>query len=143
MATTRRGKQFNSMVYGEVDPSSGALREDVLMNPDDAAELGIADGEAVVVHNRFGRFYGRLRTAPVARGNLELFWPEGNVLFPSGVYEPHAGIPEYNTEVRVEKADVFYARKDRKYRTKEADEPDEAPAAPSAGTGAEPPCRAE
>jgi molybdopterin-dependent oxidoreductase alpha subunit len=143
LATTRRGKQFNSMVYGSVDPFNGALREDVLVNPADAAELGIADGEAVVVHNRFGRLYGRLKTAPVARGNVELFWPEGNVLFPSGVYEPHAGIPEYNTEVKVEKADVFYARKDRKYRSTEAEAPEEdgLPAG-AAGAGAQP-CRTE
>lgn len=123
MATTRRGKQFNSMIYGEVDPFNGAGREDVLVSKEDAEALGISEGEAVVVHNKYGRLYGRLRTAPVAAGNMELYWPEGNVLFPSGVYEPHAGIPEYNVEVKLEKADAFLSRKDRKYKVKpEADD---------------------
>jgi len=122
MATTRRGKQFNSMVYGAVDPFNGADRYDVLASAEDAAELGLVEGEAVVLHNAHGRFYGRLRVAPIARGNVELFWPEGNVLYPAGVYEPAAGIPEYNAPVTMEKADAFRARKDRKYKEKpEAD----------------------
>src|SRR2546427_307978 len=37
--STRRGKQFNSMIYAEVDPLNGASRDAVLMNPDDAALL--------------------------------------------------------------------------------------------------------
>ncbi len=118
MATTRRGKQFNSMVYGSVDPFNGADRYDVLASADDTAELGLVEGEAVVLHNEHGRFYGRLRLAPIARGNLELYWPEGNVLYPAGIYEPAAGIPEYNAPVKMEKADGYRSRKDRKYKEK-------------------------
>lgn len=110
--TTRRGKQFNSMVYSETDPTNGAGRYDVLIHPDDAAEHGISEGEAVVIYNQHGIFHGRAKTADTARGNLALFWPEGNVLIPKGVYEQYAGIPEYNTSVIIERAETFHAHKD-------------------------------
>src|SRR6266581_2236318 len=37
--TTAPGKQFNSLVYAEIDPINGAPRDAVLMNPEDAAAL--------------------------------------------------------------------------------------------------------
>ena len=37
--STRRGKQFNTLIYAEIDPLTGAARDAVFMNPDDAAEL--------------------------------------------------------------------------------------------------------
>ncbi|WP_274365970.1 FdhF/YdeP family oxidoreductase [Paenibacillus thermotolerans] len=113
--TTRRGKQFNSMIYSEKDPFNNADRYDVLIHREDAQELGIADGEAVVVYNRYGSFHGRAKYAETRRGNLSVYWPEGNVLIPKGVYERYAGIPEYNTAVIVEKAETFHAFKDTKY----------------------------
>lgn len=117
-ATTRRGKQFNSMIYGEKDSFNGAERYDVLLHPEDAEALSVREGEAIVVYNGGGVFHGRAKLAPVARGNLELFWPEGNVLFAPGRYEPFAGIPEYNAAVAVERADTFHALKDTKYAEK-------------------------
>lgn len=124
-ATTRRGKQFNSMVFGEQDSFNAAERHDVLISPEDAARLSIQDGDAIVVYNRSGLFHGRAKLAPVAKGNIELFWPEGNVLFERSVYEPHAGIPEYNASVLVERSDVFHAQKDARYALKDdADELD-------------------
>ncbi|MBH8604535.1 FdhF/YdeP family oxidoreductase [Thermoactinomyces sp. CICC 10522] len=122
--TSRRGKQFNSMIYNTRDPFNDADRYDVLMNPDDAGSLGIAEGEAVVVHNAYGIFHGRAKFARIKAGNLEVHWPEGNVLFPKGVYEKFAGIPEYNAAAVLEKAETFHAHKDRKYikkRIKELD----------------------
>ncbi|GAB6932257.1 FdhF/YdeP family oxidoreductase [Calditerricola satsumensis] len=123
--TTRRGKQFNSMVYGDVDPLTGAERDDVLIHEEDARALGIADGDAIVVYNRHGMFHGRARYAPIQRGNLAVHWPEGNVLFPRGKYEPHAQIPMYNTVAIVEKAELFYAQKDIQYREARLAELDE------------------
>ncbi|WP_123043130.1 FdhF/YdeP family oxidoreductase [Cohnella candidum] len=114
-ATTRRGKQFNSMVYGEIDPFNGAGRYDVLIPAEDARDLGIGDGDAVVAYNRHGIFHGRAKFEPLARGNIGLYWPESNALFPKGVYEPFAGIPEYNSYVVVEKAETFHALKDSRY----------------------------
>ncbi|MFC4775909.1 FdhF/YdeP family oxidoreductase [Paenibacillus sp. GCM10023252] len=114
-ATTRRGKQFNSMIYGDKDAFNAADRYDVLLHPDDAANLHLTPGEAIVVYNRHGAYHGRVKLEPITPGNLEVYWPEGNSLFPKGVYEPMAGIPEYNSFVVVEKADTYHAHKDTKY----------------------------
>lgn len=122
--TTRRGKQFNSMVYSSIDPFNNADRYDVLIHPDDAKELRIAEGENVVVYNRHGTFQGRAKYEATKRGNIQVYWPEGNVLIPKGVYEKYAGIPEYNTSVKVEKADSFNANKDLHYVEKRIEDLD-------------------
>ncbi|NDI36146.1 FdhF/YdeP family oxidoreductase [Chengkuizengella sediminis] len=113
--TTRRGKQFNSMIYGSNDPFNSAGRNGVLIHLDDAQELYISENDAVVVYNQYGLFHGRAKFVNIRRGNVEVYWPEGNVLIPKGVYEKHAGIPEYNTKVIIEKAESFHAQKDVKY----------------------------
>ncbi|MDC3415987.1 FdhF/YdeP family oxidoreductase [Aquibacillus salsiterrae] len=113
--TTRRGKQFNSMIYDEVDPFNNADRFDVLMNEADAKKLKIKQGESVVVYNDHGTFYGTAKYVQLKSGNLELHWPEGNVLIPKGVYEEHAKIPEYNTTATLEKAETYVAYKDTQY----------------------------
>jgi anaerobic selenocysteine-containing dehydrogenase len=118
IVTSRRGKQFNSMVYKETDPFNGADRYDVLMNAADARHLSIAEGEGIVVYNGFGVFQGRAKFVDIARGNLEVHFPEGNFLLPRGRYEKFAGIPDYNITVTVEKADRFNARKDVQYLEK-------------------------
>src|SRR2546429_3458717 len=43
--STRRGKQFNTLIYAEIDPLNGAPRDAVLMNPDDAAKLHLANSD--------------------------------------------------------------------------------------------------
>ncbi|CRF28977.1 molybdopterin-dependent oxidoreductase alpha subunit [Mycobacterium tuberculosis] len=120
--TTRRGKQFNSMVYSETDPFNGADRYDVLMNEEDGRAQQLREGDAIVVYNKYGVFHGRAKWANVRSGNIEVHWPEGNVIIPKGVYEPHAGIPEYNTTVIVEKAETYHAFKDTKYVERRIDE---------------------
>ncbi|MFE5318967.1 FdhF/YdeP family oxidoreductase [Paenibacillus sp. NPDC056579] len=115
MVTTRRGKQFNSMIYSDIDPFNNADRYDVLINGEDAASLGLREGDAVVVYNRYGLLHGRAKPAAIRRGNIGVHWPEGNSLIPKGVYEPHAGIPEYNIAAVVEKAETYHAFKDTKY----------------------------
>ena len=42
------------------------------------------------------------------------------MLSPKGVYEPHAGIPEYNTAVILEKAETYFALKDKRYVEKQS-----------------------
>ncbi|HKS38609.1 MAG TPA: FdhF/YdeP family oxidoreductase [Verrucomicrobiae bacterium] len=100
--STRRGKQFNSLVYAEVDPLNGAPRDAVLMNPDDAAVLHLVQNDRVVLRNDLGSFAGRVFIAPMARGNLQIHWPEGNVIIRRGVTDPSGGVPDYNARVRVE-----------------------------------------
>lgn len=120
--TTRRGKQFNSMIYSEKDPFNAADRYDVLIHPEDAKELGILEGEAIVVYNQYGTFQGKARFADTRRGNISVYWPEGNVLLQKGIYEQFAGIPEYNISVVVEKADTYNAQKDINYLEKRMDD---------------------
>ncbi len=120
--TTRRGKQFNSMIYNEKDPFNNASRYDVLINEDDAKKLEIQEGEAIVVYNQYGKLNGYAKFANTRSENVLVYWPEGNVLIPKGVYEKYAGIPEYNTAVIVERAETFHAQKDMKYVEKRVEE---------------------
>lgn len=120
--TTRRGKQFNSMIYDERDPFNAADRDDVLMSEEDGLEYDIAEGDPIVVYNQHGMFKGQAKFVPLKKGNIELHWPEGNVVIPQGVYEDFSGIPEYNTTVIIEKADSFYAQKDTEYAEKRIEE---------------------
>lgn len=101
--STRRGKQFNSMVHQNRDPLTGARREDVLMSKQDAVRIGVADGEAVLLTSSVGKMRGRCLIAPIAAGNLQVHWPEGNVLIERGVSDPECGMPDYNTEVKIER----------------------------------------
>ena len=102
--STRRGKQFNSMIQNRRDPLNGAQREDVLMNETDAARLGIAEGDSILLSNELGELRGRCRFAPIAPGNVQVHWPEGNVLLKRGVCDPECGIPDYNALVEIKRA---------------------------------------
>lgn len=102
--STRRGKQFNSMVQRDRDPLTGARRHDVLMSADDAARLGLADGAGVRLVSAAGEFRGDVRLASIKPGNLEVHWPEGNPLLGNEV-DPESGEPDYNARVRVEAED--------------------------------------
>nr|WP_242072461.1 FdhF/YdeP family oxidoreductase [Microcoleus sp. FACHB-68] len=101
--TTRRGKQFNSMVQAKKDAITGALREAIFICKEDAENLGLIEGDAVILSNDFGKLEGRIHTAPVLPGNLQVHWPEGNVLLDRNKRSPQAGIPDYNALVRLEK----------------------------------------
>jgi predicted molibdopterin-dependent oxidoreductase YjgC len=100
--STRRGRQFNTLIYADVDPLTGADRDAVFMSANDAAELHARHGDPVVLTSDAGRFEGRVHLAPIAKGNLQVHWPEGNVLLSGGVCEPGGGVPDYNATVRVE-----------------------------------------
>jgi anaerobic selenocysteine-containing dehydrogenase len=103
VVSTRRGKQFNSLVYAEVDPINGAPRDAVLMNEEDAGELHLIHEDRIVLSNDLGKYEGRVFLAPIARGNLQIHWPEGNVIVRKGVTDAAGGVPDYNAKVRVEK----------------------------------------
>jgi predicted molibdopterin-dependent oxidoreductase YjgC len=99
--STRRGKQFNSLIYAEIDPLNGAARDAVLMNPDDAADLHLVNNDRIALINEIGQFEGRVHLAPIARGNLQIHWPEGNNIIRRGVIDTAGGVPDYNAQVRV------------------------------------------
>jgi molybdopterin-dependent oxidoreductase alpha subunit len=104
MLSTRRGKQFNTLIYDEIDPLTGAPRDAIFIAPEDAAELHLARGDRVKLANSTGNFTGTVFPAPIARGNLQVHWPEGNVLLPRGATDPNSGVPDYNALVRIERA---------------------------------------
>lgn len=99
--STRRGKQFNSMVHRQVDPLTGAARDAVFMSSADANRLGLTDGARVRLSSLTGHYEGRVFRASMRPGNLEVHWPEGNVLLGTAV-DPDSMEPDYNTVVRVE-----------------------------------------
>jgi molybdopterin-dependent oxidoreductase alpha subunit len=102
LASTRRGKQFNSMVQREVDPLTGARREDILISPEDLARLGVAAGARVRLRSPDGTFTGTLKPAPIKPGNLEVHWPEANPLLSGGLTDPESMEPDYNAAVTIE-----------------------------------------
>jgi molybdopterin-dependent oxidoreductase alpha subunit len=104
--STRRGKQFNSMVYAEKDPLNGAARDHVLVSHRDATQLGLADGDRIVLRSSTGELRGRVLRTKLPARTLQVHWPEGNVLLPSGPEhrEAESQIPTYTALVTVERA---------------------------------------
>jgi molybdopterin-dependent oxidoreductase alpha subunit len=103
--STRRGKQFNSMVYAEVDPLTGAVRDAVYIDTTEAASLGIDQGDRVVLRSDHGHFEGTAHLVQLAARSVQVHWPEGNSLLGTGSAhrEPLSRIPDYNAIVRIEK----------------------------------------
>ena len=103
LLSTRRGSQFNSMVWRERDPLTGAGRQEVLISEVDAVRCGVVERERVVLRSEWGTLELRVRLAPIKPGNLEVHWPEGMVLLPRGRLDPQSREPDYNARVVLEK----------------------------------------
>jgi predicted molibdopterin-dependent oxidoreductase YjgC len=101
--STRRGKQFNSMVQERRDSITGAARDSVLVNGADAEGLGLRDGDEVLVVNDRGSLAARVLVAPVARGCVQVHWPEGQVLIDRSRRSSESGVPDYNAYVQLER----------------------------------------
>ena len=101
MLSTRRGKQFNSMVWSDVDPLTGAPRDALFVAADDARRLGVIDGDAVLVRSAHGEVRARVHIAGIRPGNVQAFFPEANPLLAPSRREPISGVPDYNTVVEV------------------------------------------
>jgi anaerobic selenocysteine-containing dehydrogenase len=104
MLTSRRGKQFNSITWGERDPITGARsRRDVLFAAADLEALGIREGDPVLLRSGRGELSGIARSGPCRRRHVQAFWPESNVLV-GRAYDPVSGEPDYSAVVSVERA---------------------------------------
>ena len=123
----RRGKQFNAMIYGDQDAFNHMNRYDVLVSENDARKEGLENGEAVVLYNKNGVFQGFVKYADIKDGNLGVHFPEGNFLVEKGIYESFVEMPDYVTDVKMEKADHFNANKDRQYLEKSVPELEDNP----------------
>ena len=84
-----------------IPPERWAHRDHVLMNRDDCAEIGLAEGDPVTLRSDTGEFRGRVKIAPIRPRNLQVHWPEGNVLIQSGRFDRRSGEPDYNAWVQV------------------------------------------
>lgn len=104
LLSTRRGKQFNSMVFAERDPLTGAGRDAVYIDRRDAADLSINDGDRIVLTSATGTMNGTAHLVDLPRRSLQVHWPEGNVLIDAGLNEDASRIPDYNAIVTIEKA---------------------------------------
>jgi molybdopterin-dependent oxidoreductase alpha subunit len=103
--STRRGKQFNSMVYADTDPLTGGGRDAVYMDEHDAARAGIAAGDRVRLRSETGELVGRARLVRLPRRTVQVHWPEGNVLLSARASrrEPASGMPDLNAVVTIER----------------------------------------
>jgi anaerobic selenocysteine-containing dehydrogenase len=101
--STRRGKQFNSMIQRDLDPLTGAHRDEIFINPDDLRGLQLSEGTVVLLRSDSGTYTGRLKTMPMRPGNLEVHWPEGNTLLSASAIDPDSMEPDYNATVTLER----------------------------------------
>ncbi len=103
--TTRRGKQFNSIIHEQTDAITGAGRDAIFMSSEDAQRLGLRNSQPITLRNSIGSYRGRVFVAPVRPGNLQVHWPEGNVIINRDRRSPLSGIPDYNMLVTLEVSD--------------------------------------
>lgn len=102
--STRRGKQFNSMVQRATDPLTGASRNDVFISREDTQRLGVEDGAYIRLNSNVGSYVGRVKIDQIKPGNLEVHWPEGSCLLSREEMDIASREPNYNAIVKVEKA---------------------------------------
>jgi molybdopterin-dependent oxidoreductase alpha subunit len=108
LLSTRRGKQFNSMIHSDFDPITGARRNDIIMSAEDASRLRLKEGDAIVLRNNIGVFPGCVKIDRIKPGCLQAHWPEVNVLIPAGRFDA-SGVPDYNAIVEVIRASAHEA----------------------------------
>ena len=111
LMTLRSNDQFNTTIYGYSDRFRGieGTRDVVLMNPDDIADAGLADGDRVRlvtdtddgVDRRLGGL--KLVAYKLPRGTIASYYPECNVLVPIGHHDRLSKTPASKSiPVRVE-----------------------------------------
>ncbi len=98
--STRRGKQFNSMVFREHDPLTGAHRDALFICAEDAGRIGVDEGDPLLVRSEGGQVAARAHIARMRPGNVQMFFPECNPLIAAGRRDA-SGVPDYNAIVEV------------------------------------------
>src|SRR5215468_4363130 len=59
--STRRGKQFNSMVQRATDPLTGSSRNDIFISKEDVQRLGLEGGQCIRLVSNVGSYVGRVK----------------------------------------------------------------------------------
>jgi len=134
LLSTRRGKQFNTMVWKDKDPLTGAHRDDLFIAGSDAAALGFAAGDQVRVRSETGEVLARIRPAAIRAGNVQMFFPEANPLIRPGQRDPVALVPDYNATVEILRMD---SRATAHARTRQGSAGPAAQQPPAVGNGQE------
>ena len=101
--SSRRGRQFNTMVFSEIDPLTGAGRDAVYLDDVDARRLGVTAGDRVRLHSPHGTFDGTATVVRLAARSVQVHWPEANALIDPAVRERHSKVPDYNAIVTIER----------------------------------------
>jgi molybdopterin-dependent oxidoreductase alpha subunit len=103
LTTVRSEGQFNTIIYERTDAyRGGAGRWTVMMNAEDIAARGFADGDTATLESAHGRMEGvTLRAYDIARGAVMAYYPEANVLTGRAV-DPRSKTPAFkSTPVRI------------------------------------------
>jgi molybdopterin-dependent oxidoreductase alpha subunit len=102
MLSTRRGKQFNSMIYAQKDAITGAGRDALFICRQDADALGLKERDRVTVKSDNGACMEfQIHIDHMHPRSVQAFWPECNVLIRRRVYDAAAGVPDYNAIVEI------------------------------------------
>lgn len=103
LVTTRRGRQFNSMVFPERGRRrNGTTRSEVYLAHEELAALGLREGARVRLRSETGAMEAVVRGGDLPPRTLQAFWPEANVLIPRR-YDPVSEEPDYNALVEIER----------------------------------------
>jgi anaerobic selenocysteine-containing dehydrogenase len=83
LMTLRSEGQFNTVVYEEEDLYRGNRHRDVLMMAaEDAARLGLSEGDRITVETETGRLEVSAAIVDIRPGSLAMYYPEANALVP-------------------------------------------------------------
>lgn len=105
LITLRSEGQFNTVVYDEEDLYRGNRRRDVVMiAAEDAARLGFAEGERVVVETEAGALEVSVALVEIRAGNIAMYYPEANAVVPRRI-DPRSKTPAFKSvRARVRRA---------------------------------------
>lgn len=99
LMTVRSEGQFNTVVYEDADLYRGNLRRDVVMlAAEDAARLGVAEGDPVEVRTEAGRMRVIAAIVDIRAGNLAMYYPEANALVPRRL-DPRSKTPAFKSVI--------------------------------------------
>lgn len=98
LATIRSEGQFNTIVYEDKDSyRNKAPRWSVLLNADDMAEMGIAEGDTIDIASERGTMKAlKALSFDVPRGSALAYYPEANVLVGTEI-DPRSKTPAFKS----------------------------------------------
>ena len=100
LLSTRRGKQFNSMVFRDHDPLTGTHRDALFISAEDAGGSGWGRATRCSCARRPARCAPAPTSPRIRPGNVQMFFPECNPLIRAGERDA-SGVPDYNAVVEV------------------------------------------